>query len=116
MAEQTSTPPAPQPKGRARRQRTTRQRGNVSFVRLLTLLRPYIGRLIISSILLLLTGGMGLLFPLVIRQFVDSISSLHDDHLLNIVALALIGVFIIQAGLGAWQNYLVTSVGERLSV
>ncbi len=111
----TTEPPITEPK-RKRRPRGQRRRGNVSFVRLLALLRPYVGRLSIASVLLLLTGGIGLLFPLVVQQFVDSLRTVHDDHLLNIVAIALIGVFIVQAALSAWENYLVTSVGERLSV
>jgi subfamily B ATP-binding cassette protein MsbA len=88
----------------------------VPLRRLIALLRPYTGRLIIASILLIITSGLGLLFPLVIRSFLDSILTQHDDHVLNLVALVLIGVFIVQAILGSWQGYLLTSVGERLSV
>jgi subfamily B ATP-binding cassette protein MsbA len=88
----------------------------IPLARLVALLRPYVGRLTVAFILLIVTSGLGLLFPLVIRSFLDSILTQHDDRLLNIVALALIGVFIFQAVLGSWQNYLLTSVGERLSV
>ncbi len=83
--------------------------------RLIGLLQPYRGRLIIGALLLAVTSGLGLIFPLVIRSLLNTILQQHDAALLNNVALALIGVFVLQAILGAWQGYLLTSVGERLS-
>ena len=106
---------------RANTTRTTRgnkraKRPTISFGRLVTLLRPYVGRLLGAGVLLIITGGLGLLFPLVIKQFLDSILNQHNDSLLNLVAGALLIVFVIQAVLSAFQGYLLTSVGERLSV
>lgn len=83
--------------------------------RTLALLRPYRWRLIIAALLLMLTNGLGLLFPLVIRTLLNTILGQHQSGLLNLVAGLLLGVFLAQALLGALQGYLVTSLGERLS-
>jgi subfamily B ATP-binding cassette protein MsbA len=83
--------------------------------RTLTLLRPYRGRLILAALLLIITNGLGLLFPLVIRTLLNSILGQRQPGLLNLVVVALLGVFLAQAIFGAVQGYLVTSLGERLS-
>jgi len=83
--------------------------------RTLTLLRPYRWRLIGAAFLLVLTNGLGLLFPLVIRTLLNTILGQHQPGLLNLVVGVLLGVFVVQAIFGAVQGYLVTSLGERLS-
>jgi subfamily B ATP-binding cassette protein MsbA len=65
--------------------------------------------------MLVLTTGLGLLFPLVVRTFLNTIVEQHTDRLLNLVVGALLVVFLLQAVLGAVQSYLITSLGERLS-
>jgi ATP-binding cassette, subfamily B, bacterial MsbA len=83
--------------------------------RVVTLLRPYRWRLVTAAFLLVLTNGLGLLFPLVIRTLLDAILGQHQPGLLNLIVVVLLGVFVLQAVLGAVQGYLVTSLGERLS-
>jgi subfamily B ATP-binding cassette protein MsbA len=83
--------------------------------RMAGLLRPYRGRLVVAALLLIVFNGMGLVFPLVIRQLLNSILVQHDAGLLNTVVLFLIVIFVVQALVGAVQGYLITAVGERLS-
>ncbi len=92
-----------------------RDRTKISLPRVLALLRPYRWRLVVAAVLLVLTNGLGLLFPLVIRALLNTILGQHNERLLNIVVLVLLAVFVLQAVLGALQGYLVTSLGERLS-
>jgi subfamily B ATP-binding cassette protein MsbA len=92
-----------------------RDRAKISPTRVLALLRPYRWRLVVAAVLLVLTNGLGLLFPLVIRTLLNTILGQHNERLLNMVVVVLLAVFILQAVLGALQGYLVTSLGERLS-
>jgi len=87
-----------------------------SLRRLFGLLRPYVPQLLLAGFFLIITSGLGLLFPLVIRQFLNTILLKKDIGLLNTVAVVLVGAFILQAVFGSIQGYLLTSVGERLSV
>jgi ABC-type multidrug transport system fused ATPase/permease subunit len=87
----------------------------ISLPRVLALLRPYRWQLIAAAILLVITDGLGLLYPLVIRSLLNTILSHHNAGLLNLVVVFLLIVFVLQAVFGALQSYLVTSFGERLS-
>src|SRR6202165_5695347 len=92
-----------------------RKRPKVSLARVAALLRPYRRQLVVSAILLVLTDGLSLIYPLVIRSLLNTVLARHNGNLLNTVVIALLVVFILQAGIGAVQNYLVVSFGERLS-
>ncbi len=87
----------------------------ISLPRVLALLRPYRWQLVAAAILLVITDGLGLLYPLVIRSLLNTILGKHNAGLLNLVVVFLLVVFVLQAGFGALQGYLVTSFGERLS-
>jgi ATP-binding cassette, subfamily B, bacterial MsbA len=92
-----------------------RANAKISLPRVLALLRPYRWQLITAAILLVITDGLGLLYPLVIRSLLNTILSHHNAGLLNLVVIFLLIVFVLQAVFGALQSYLVTSFGERLS-
>ena len=92
-----------------------RANAKISLPRVLALLRPYRWQLIAAAILLVITDGLGLLYPLVIRSLLNTILSHHNAGLLNLVVVFLLIVFVLQAVFGALQSYLVTSFGERLS-
>ncbi|MFI5275074.1 MAG: ABC transporter transmembrane domain-containing protein, partial [Ktedonobacterales bacterium] len=83
--------------------------------RMLALLRPYGGRLVVAAVLLIITNGLGLIFPLVVRSLLNTILVQHDAQLLNLVVEGLIVLFVVQAAVGAVQSYLVTAIGERLT-
>lgn len=85
------------------------------FRRALGLLRPYWRRLTAGAVLLALTNVVTLVMPLGLQQLIDRVFSLHDATLLNTVALALLGLFIVRAVLDATQNYLISSAGQRLT-
>ncbi|HJT57525.1 MAG TPA: ABC transporter ATP-binding protein [Ktedonobacteraceae bacterium] len=95
--------------------RKNRIRSKISLRRILSLLRPYRWALIAAAFLLVITNGLGLLFPLVIRTLLNSILVQHDERLLNVVVVLLLGVFLVLSLLEALQTYLITSLGERLS-
>ena len=84
------------------------------FRRLLRFVRPYASRLAIASFCLLAVSVAGLVFPWIVRSLVDSVFVHHDEHALNVIALALFGVFILQAGFNFTQNYLLSWIGERV--
>lgn len=92
-----------------------RDRTKISLPRVLALLRPYRWWLLLAAVLLVMTNGLGLLFPLVIRTLLNTILGRHNEQLLNVIVLVLLAVFLIQAALEAVQGYLITSLGERLS-
>ena len=85
------------------------------FLRLLTpRVAPYKRGLAFAGVLLLLGTGIGLAFPLVVRELLDAAFLAGDPSLLNLIALGLIGLFGIQAINNFGQSYLTASVSERV--
>ncbi|HXT37010.1 MAG TPA: ABC transporter transmembrane domain-containing protein [Chloroflexota bacterium] len=84
------------------------------FRRLLAFTRPYIRRMILATVCLLVASLLNLVFPWIVRSLVDSVFVHHDEHALNLITLGLFAVFIFQAGFNFSQNYLIGWVGERI--
>lgn len=93
-----------------------RDRAKISPTRVLALLRPYRWRLVVAAVLLVLTNGLGLLFPLVIRTLLNTILGQHNERLLNVVVVVLLAVFTCKLYLahckGTWSRPLAS--GSRL--
>ncbi len=84
------------------------------LARLLPLIRPYRGRLLVAGVCLLVAAGVGLAFPQVVRQLLDAAFQRHDRALLDRVALGLIALFALQGLMNFIQVYLLTSTTERV--
>jgi ATP-binding cassette, subfamily B, bacterial MsbA len=88
---------------------------HIPIRRVVGILRPYTSRLIAAALLLILSSGMGLIFPLVLRTLLNTILIQRDERLLNGIVELLFVIFVIQAVVGAVQGYLITAIGERIS-
>ena len=84
------------------------------FRLLLPRVAPYKGALAGAGVLLLLATGIGLAFPLVVRELLDSAFLAGDARLLNLIALGLVGLFAVQAVVNFGQSYLTGSTSERV--
>ncbi len=85
----------------------------LEWSRLFRYVRPYRSRLALGLFCLMISSGIGLLLPLAIGKLVDTVSTRASTGLLNIIALALIVVFVLQMVFNYIQGYLITYVGER---
>jgi ATP-binding cassette, subfamily B, bacterial MsbA len=98
--------------------RTTEERPTpdtpVNWRRLVGYLRPYRGRMALAIGALMVSSAMGLIFPLVIVQLLDSVLRQQDPAQLNWLTLALIGVFFVQASFTLVQTYTLNYVGEHI--
>lgn len=86
----------------------------INWRRLLGYLRPYKGRMALAILALALASAMGLSFPLVIVQLLDSVLKQQNLGQLNLLALALVGIFFLQAAFTFFQSYSLNYVGERI--
>lgn len=82
--------------------------------RLLGYLRPYVKPLAIAFLALIVGSGIGLAFPLVIKQLVDAVIARSDSGLLNGLAVALLVLFLVRSVFYYLQGYHLAYVGERL--
>src|SRR3954454_10194952 len=73
----------------------------VNWRRLLGFLMPYRGRMALVLLALVVSNGMGLAFPLVIVRLLDTVTTATSDTPLNLLALGLLGIFLVQAAFTA---------------
>jgi subfamily B ATP-binding cassette protein MsbA len=81
---------------------------------LLPRVRPYVGRLAICAVCLLIAAAVGLAFPQVVRKLLDAAFQQHDRDLLDRIAIALVLAFALQGAMNFIQVYLLTSTAERI--
>jgi subfamily B ATP-binding cassette protein MsbA len=84
------------------------------FRRLWPRLRPHRWALAGATFFLLLSGTIGLAFPLVVRHLMDAAFVALDEGLLNRIALFLLGLFAVQAFFNFLQVYLLGATGEKV--
>lgn len=84
--------------------------------RLLAYLAGYKLRLLAASIGLFFASALSLVFPAVIQQVVDSVFTDADVALLDIITLALLGVFLLRSLASFVQTYHMNYVGEKIVV
>ncbi|MBX2800602.1 MAG: ATP-binding cassette domain-containing protein [Myxococcales bacterium] len=100
-APSEQTPASPQP-------------GPVPMSRLLALARPEIGILTFATAALLISSGMGLVFPLAVQWMVDAIGGAQTWISFDQAALALLGLFLVQSVFSMLRAWLFTVAGERV--
>jgi len=77
-------------------------------------IRPYRAALVLAGILLVIASGIGLAFPLVVRELLDAAFLAGDREMLNRIAVGLLALFAFQAVINFGQSYLTASTSERV--
>ena len=110
------TPVTPTPFAISAQRPTPREQPPVSsprpLGRFLPRIRPYRGRLVLAFVFLLLSSGIALAFPQIVRYLLDAAFVSADAALLNSIAIGLLIMFAVQALLNFAQVYLLTSTSE----
>jgi subfamily B ATP-binding cassette protein MsbA len=75
--------------------------------------RPYRRALLLATLTLLASTAVTLAFPMAVGYLLDAAFTEGSRRLLDRVALALLGMFFLQALLNYAQAYLLSSTGER---
>lgn len=82
--------------------------------RLAPRIKPFRLSLLVVAVLLLFSTGVGLAFPLLVRELLDAAFLKEDGALLDTIALGLIGLFLAQAVVNFTQSYLTAAVSEHV--
>lgn len=84
--------------------------------RLLTYLKPYRGAMAIAVVSLLFGSALGLIFPWIMQNLVNSVFGQNDPGELNRITLILIGAFLLRSFFYYFQVYYLAFIGERIVV
>ena len=82
--------------------------------RILALFRPYRKRLTIVMVMIVVSAGVSMLNPFLIRDTLNEGLAQHKGTLLTELVLAMIGVAIFTNATSVWQTYLSNVVGQRV--
>ena len=74
--------------------------------------RPYWGQIALLLLTILLTTGLGLIQPLILRDLIDNTLPSRNAARLNILAIALVLIPIATGGIRILQRKLNASIGE----
>lgn len=85
-----------------------------SLKRIFRLSKPYRTKFYTATVLALVASGVGLSVPLGLKALLDAVFQSGDESLLNIIAIVLMGLFILQAFLSFGSTYWLEWVGERV--
>jgi subfamily B ATP-binding cassette protein MsbA len=81
---------------------------------LLPRLRPHAATLGVVGLAVIIGGGIGLAFPLMVRGMLDAAFQAHDGRALNRIALLLVAMFAVQGVMNYVQVLLLHSTAERV--
>jgi subfamily B ATP-binding cassette protein MsbA len=84
--------------------------------RLLAYLRPYRGYMVIAVLGLLGGTAVGLVFPWIMQNLVDTVLAQGNLRELNRITLVLIATFVLRSVFYYVQNYYLAYAGERIVV
>ena len=82
--------------------------------RLFAYLRPYRRRMAIAVVTLLFGTALGLVFPWIIQNLVDTVLTSGNSQQLNRITLLLLVTFLLRSIFTYFQVYYLTYVGERV--
>src|ERR1700750_2062081 len=82
--------------------------------RILSLFRPYRMRLTDVLVLIVISAGVSMLSPFLLRQALDVGIFQHDSKVLTLTVLGMLAIAIFTAATGVWQTYMSNSVGQRV--
>lgn len=86
----------------------------VAIRRIFSLSKPYRPRFYGAIALALFSSAVGLTIPLGLKALLDAVFQSGDASLLNIIALVLMGLFLLQAFFSFGSSYGLEWVGERV--
>lgn len=87
-----------------------------NYRRLLMYIKPYLGRLGLAVICIIIAGGANLYLPWIIKDMIDKVLAEKDMAMLNVISVSIVVVFAIRGFFYYWQSYLVSYIGQRVVV
>ena len=87
-----------------------------NYRRLLMYIKPYLGRLFLAIICIIIASGANLYLPWIIKDMIDKVLAEKDMAMLNIISISIVVVFAIRGFFYYWQSYLVSYIGQRVVV
>ena len=76
--------------------------------------KPYRARVSLSIVLILITAGLGIINPLLLKLIIDDAIPQKDLHLLYVYVGLMVAIPIISGLIGVWQSWINTVIGQKV--
>ncbi|MDR7866224.1 MAG: ABC transporter ATP-binding protein [Sporomusaceae bacterium] len=86
------------------------------YLRLLKYVRPYMFRVVVAVICIIMAAAANLYVPWIIKDVIDDVLTAKDMAMLNIIAGGIIAVFLLRGVFFYGQTYLMAFVGQRVII
>lgn len=87
-----------------------------NYKRLLMYIRPYVKRLLLAIVCIIMAAGANLYLPWIIKDMIDDVLMSRDMYMLNLIAIGILVVMFTRGVFYYGQSYLVSYVGERVII
>ena len=87
-----------------------------NYKRLLMYIRPYLKRLFVAILFIVLAASANLYLPWIIKDMVDDVLAAKNMMMLNFIAVSIVVVFVFRGVFYYGQSYLVSYIGQRVVI
>lgn len=87
-----------------------------NYKRLLMYIRPYLKRLFVAILFIVLAASANLYLPWIIKDMVDDVLAAKNMVMLNFIAVSIVVVFVFRGIFYYGQSYLVSYIGQRVVI
>ncbi|MBR1397011.1 MAG: ABC transporter ATP-binding protein [Selenomonadaceae bacterium] len=87
-----------------------------NYKRLLIYIKPYLRRLGIAIICIVMAAAANLYVPWIIKDMIDKVLAEKDMAMLNVIAIGIVVVFFLRGIFYYGQSYLVSYIGQRVII
>lgn len=87
-----------------------------NYKRLLMYIRPYLKRLFVAVLFIILAASANLYLPWIIKDMVDDVLAAKNMMMLNFIAVSIVVVFVFRGIFYYGQSYLVSYIGQRVVI
>lgn len=87
-----------------------------NYKRLLAYIRPYLYRLLLAIVFIVLAASANLYLPWIIKDMIDDVLAAKNMMMLNFIAVSIVVVFLFRGIFYFGQSYLVSYIGQRVII
>ncbi len=87
-----------------------------NYKRLLSYIRPYLHKLFLAIVFIVLAASANLYLPWIIKDMIDEVLAEKNMMMLNIISVSIVVVFLFRGVFYYGQAYLVSYIGQRVII
>jgi subfamily B ATP-binding cassette protein MsbA len=86
------------------------------YMRLLQYVKPYLPRMIVAIVCIILAASANLYVPWILRDVIDEVLSTKNMTMLNTIAIGIVIVFFLRGIFFYGQTYLMSYIGQKVII